>query len=462
MALALTFLGAARTVTGSRMLLETSQANILIDCGLYQEREYQNRNWTDFGFNPSKIDAVLLTHGHLDHCGWLPKLVKEGFRGRVYTTQVTSELVGIILMDSARIQEEDAKTKNKRHRREGRPEKTEPMYTEREAERAIRLLKSAELSMPVEVAPGVTAEWNVNGHILGASWISVKADGKNVVFSGDIGRWDRPIIKDPQPPQAADYLIMESTYGDRFHDTSEDASTRIAAIIADSARRGGNLLIPSFSVERAQEILYMMAHLRENGTLVHTSVYVDSPMAMEVTRVFKRHPEVYDDEMRRLVNNGKSPFSFDGLHYVTSREESKRINDIKGGVVIIAGSGMCTGGRIKHHLMQNLDKPEATVLFTGYQANGTLGRQLVEGREQVRLFNQQVPVRAKIDQIHGLSGHADQNELLRWAGEMKNPPRHCFVNHGGTGVSAAFAAKLTEKYGWSTSNPAMGTRVELD
>lgn len=462
MPVTLTFLGAARNVTGSRYLVETSRARVLIDCGLFQERENQGLNWENFGLYPPDIDAVALTHGHLDHSGWLPKLVKDGFKGMAHCTPATADLVPIIVRDTARIQVEDAKTKAKRHAKEGRKNSRppQPLYDSDDAEGAIARLRAAPLGETVEIAPGVAATWGENGHILGAAWIRLETEGLSLVFSGDVGRWDRPILHDPVPPVAADYLVIESTYGNRSH-LEGDVLEEMAAAVADSAARGGNLLIPSFSVERAQELLYSLSRLGGQGRLPHEAVYLDSPMATRVTELFKKHPEVCDEEMLALMRAGRSPFDFAKLRYTASAEDSKRINDIRGGAVVIAGNGMCTGGRIKHHLAQNLERPEATVLFAGYQAPGTLGRQLADGAPEVRLFNRPFRVRAAVRQLNGLSGHADRGELLRWAGTLREKPRHCFVTHGDAFASAALAESLAKELGWETSNPTLRDRVRL-
>ncbi len=459
----LTFLGAARNVTGSRYLLQTSTAKILIDAGLFQEREHQGLNWENYGLYPPDIDAVALTHGHLDHCGWLPRLVKEGFRGKAYCTPATADLVPIIVRDAARIQEEDAKTKAKRHAREGRQgaRPPQPLYGVDDAEKAIRRLAPVPVGERKEVAPGVVVEWGENGHILGAAWVGVEADGARVVFSGDIGRWGRPILQDPVPPARADHLVMESTYGDRSHGEG-DGEAGVAEAVAESARRGGNLYIPSFSVERAQELLYFLAKLGREGRLPHHSVYLDSPMAAKVTELFARHPEVWDGEMRALVEAGRSPFDFPGLRFTASAAESKAINNVRGGAIVIAGNGMCTGGRIKHHLAQCIGNPEAMLLFVGYQAAGTLGRQLLDGAKEIRLFNKRVAVGLGVRQVGGISGHADRGELLRWAkGVGGGGPGRCFVTHGDEGASGALARELREELGWEAENPRLRDRVEL-
>lgn len=463
MAVTLTFLGAARNVTGSRYLLQTSRAKILVDAGLFQERENLGLNWDNFGVYPPDVDAVVLTHGHMDHCGWLPKLVKDGFRGKAYCTPATADLVPIIVRDTARIQVEDAKNKAKRHAREGRTGTRPPqaLYDVDDAERAILRLHPVRLGERKEVAPGVVAEWGENGHIIGASWIGIEADGVRVVFSGDVGRWDRPILNDPEPPTRADYLVIESTYGDRDH-IQADVEEGLAEVVAESAKLGGNLLIPSFSVERAQELLYALARLGGSGRLPHRAVYLDSPMAAKVTDLIVKHPEVWDEDMRALVESGRSPFEFAKLFFTETAEESKAINGVRGGAVVIAGNGMCTGGRIKHHLAQGIEFPETMVLFVGYQAQGTLGRQLLDGAKEIRLFNRRFSVGARVRQLAGMSGHADRSELVRWArGVSVDAPKHCFVTHGDAEASAALARKLGEELGWETSNPALRDRVEL-
>ena len=468
MSIGLRFMGAAQNVTGSRYVLETAEATVLVDCGLYQERELRERNWAPFAVPPQSIDAVVLTHAHLDHCGLLPKLVREGFRGPVYCTAATAEIAKIVLLDSAKIQEEDAEFKRRRHRREGRkgthPEI--PLYTVEDAERALPLLSPVRYEEKVDVAKGVEAIFHDAGHILGASAVSVRAtDGsmtRTVLFSGDVGRWDRPILRDPTSVEEADYVVVESTYGDRLHGETDDIGGQLAEVVNSTWEAGGNVVIPSFAIGRTQEVLYYLNELLLKNTIPHLMAFVDSPMAIRVTGVFRSHPELFDEEMTELLRHRESPFDFPGLKLVRTVPESKAINHIRGTAIIIAGSGMCTGGRIKHHLVANISRPESTVLFVGYQAFGTLGRQIVDGAKKIRIQGKEHPVRAGIAQISGFSAHADRDELLRWLGGLKKPPRHVFVTHGEPEAAKSFAALLRERNGWQTSVPAYQDRADLE
>lgn len=458
----LVFRGAARTVTGSRYLLSTERATVLVDAGMFQEHDKLGLNWEDPAIDAKKIDAVLITHGHLDHCGWLPKLVRDGFGGPVWCTPATADLIPIVIDDAARIQEEDAKFKAKRHEREGRLDSRppQPLYTGEDAKKAARLLRSVPLGQTQEVAPGVEAVWHENGHIPGAGWICLRAEGKTLVFSGDIGRWERPILNDPDPPSEADYLFIESTYGNRTHVTGDTAG-ELRGVLAQAHARGGNLLIPSFSVERAQELLYTLAELVKQDQVPFGKIFLDSPMAARVTKLFNRHPEVCDPDMLALMRSGQNPFAFRGLKFTTSQDESKKINDVTSGAIIIAGNGMCTGGRIKHHLMRHIGDSRHTLLFVGYQAKGTLGRQIFDGAKEVRLFNMNMPVRCNVAMLRGLSGHADSGELQRWAGSIRTPPKTCFVTHGDPDAAQALAAALATRPGWTTTVPDIGDEVEL-
>ena len=464
----LKFLGAAQNVTGSSYLLENNGTRVLIDCGLYQEREFKKRNWEPFPVAPDSIDAILLTHAHLDHCGLLPKLVKEGFNGKIYCTPAALEIVRIVLLDSARIQEEDAAFKKRRHEREGRkgPFPELPAYTVEDAEAAVPLLTPVKYNELLNLTDDMEAVFYNAGHIFGSSMIKVafgqNGERRTILFSGDVGRWDKPIIEDPTTFFSADYVLVESTYGDRIHDDSEDIPEKLAGLINDAHKAGGNIVVPSFAIERAQELLYYLNELLLEDRIPHMMVFLDSPMAIRVTEVFKNHPDIFDEEMTARVQTGRSPFDFPGLVMTIDVEQSKAINRIKGTSMIIAGSGMCTGGRIKHHLAANISRKESTILFVGYQASGTLGRLIVNGARTVRILGQQHRVKARIAQIGGFSAHADKNELLDWLTGLIKTPRQIFVTHGEADTAQSFADFLRERTGWKVSVPEYQDEVVLD
>ncbi len=464
----LRFLGAAENVTGSRHLLEFDGTRILIDCGLFQEREYLGRNWEDFGFDPASLDAVLLTHAHLDHCGLLPKLVKEGFTGQVYCTKATSELAQIVLLDSGKIQEEDAEYKRKRHKRAEYtpPRPVEPLYTMEEAQACFEQFRPVRYRKLFRLGPGVEASFHEAGHILGASVIQIRLclNGvcRTILYTGDLGRVGKPILRDPEIIEQADYVLVESTYGDREHHDIENTKHQLEEAVNRTWEAGGNLVVPSFSIERSQEVLYYMNELLMEDRIPHIMTFLDSPMAVRVTRVFEDHPELYDQEMAELVRNDESPFSFKGLKLVESTRESKAINHIKGTIMIIAGSGMCTGGRIKHHLVNNISRPESTILFVGYQAHGTLGRRIVDGEPEVRILGKTFEVKASVVQAHGFSAHADRKEILTWLQNLKNKPRKVFVIHGERDNAHQFRDYLAEQTGWDVMVPKYRDEVIID
>jgi metallo-beta-lactamase family protein len=468
MQLKLKFLGAAQNVTGSRHLLEANGNRLLVDCGLYQERQFKARNWEPFEVPPESIDAVLLTHAHLDHCGLLPKLSKEGFKGKIYGTQATAEIARIILMDSAKLQEEDAEYKRKRHEREGRkgPYPEIPLYTIDDVEACCPLFSPVKYKQTVNIKDGLEATFFDAGHVLGSSIIQIKAQmngqQRTILFSGDMGRPDRPIVHDPTFFQQADYILIESTYGDRVHQGKEDTKKMIAEIINSTKKAGGNIVIPSFALERSQELLYYINELMLEDKIPHLTVFLDSPMAANITKVFQKHRELYDEEMTEHVRNNESPFKFPELKITGTSDESKAINHIKGPVIIIAGSGMCTGGRIKHHLVNNITNPRNTVMFIGYQAVGTLGRRIVNGEKEVRIHGREYPVNARIAKINGFSAHADKEELFNWLSKLKNPPRKLFIVHGESESAQHFGDYIRQKTGWNVVIPKYKDEVVLN
>jgi metallo-beta-lactamase family protein len=468
MQLKLSFLGAAQNVTGSRHLLEANGTRLLVDCGLYQERQFRARNWEPFPVPAGSIDAVLLTHAHLDHCGLLPKLVREGFAGRIYCTAATAEITKIILLDSAKLQEEDAEHKRKRHQRQGRqgPYPDVPLYTTQDAQACSPLFSFIDYRRSINIGDGVEATFYDAGHVLGSSMIRVKVrqNGQEriILFSGDIGRPNRPIVCDPTIFDRADYVLVESTYGDRLHHAPEDIKKLISQVINSTKNAGGNIIVPSFALERSQEVLYYLNELLRNGMIPKLRVFLDSPMASKITSVFSNHPELFDRKMSELVRNHQSPFNLPGLEMAGTTDQSKAINDIKETIMVIAGSGMCTGGRIKHHLVNNISRTDSAIMFVGYQAAGTLGRQIVDGQKQVRILGKEYQVRARVVRVHGFSAHADREELLGWLREFKAPPRRLFVVHGETESAKSFGDYVKEQTGWDVSVPAYEDELVLD
>ena len=464
----LQFLGAAQNVTGSRHFLEANGTRILVDCGLYQERQFRARNWAPFPVAPKNIDAVLLTHAHLDHCGLLPKLVKEGFRGKILCTAATAEIAKIILLDSAKIQEEDAEHKRKRHERQGRkgPYPEIPLYTTENAEACFPLFEHVEYRESVNLGDGMETTFYDAGHVLGSSIIRVKvrqdSQERIILFSGDIGRPDRPIVCDPTVFDYADYVLIESTYGNRIHEEVADVEKTMGEVINEALKAGGNIIVPSFALERSQEVLYYINELRLKHKIPEFKIFLDSPMASKITKVFKHHPELFDKEMTEYVRRHKSPFDLPGLQMAGTPDESKAINSIKGTIMVIAGSGMCTGGRVKHHLVNNISRPNNTIMFVGYQAVGTLGRSIVDGIKEVRILGEKRSVKAKIVRIHGFSAHADRNELLDWLRELEAPPRGVFVVHGETESARSFGNFVRKQTGWNVTVPQYQHEIVLD
>jgi metallo-beta-lactamase family protein len=458
----ISFLGAARNVTGSKYLLEANGGRFLVDCGLFQERDFKGRNWESLPFPADELDAVLLTHAHLDHCGLLPRLVREGFHGKIYATGATRDIAEIVLLDAARIQEEDAANKRRRHEKEGRrgPYPEVALYGVEDAERSVPFFEPVDYGDVVQIGEGVEATFCDAGHILGSAMIRItvreRARTRSVLFSGDIGRWNMPILRDPTLFEAADYVIMESTYGDREHEDPKDKEELLSEAVNSAYRSGGNIIIPSFAVGRTQEILFHLNELLLEDSIPHLLVFVDSPMANRVTGVFRRHLELMDSETSELIARDHSPFDLPNLKMVSSVAESKAINHVRGTAIIIAGSGMCTGGRIKHHLVHNISRRESVILFVGYQAAGTLGREIVDGAGQVRILGQKFNVRAKVVRINGFSAHADKNELARWAAGLKRPPRCIFVTHGEPEAAQKLAEHLRQAQSGEVVVPEYG------
>ena len=464
----LTFLGAAKNVTGSCYLVETNGRRILVDCGLYQERDFKYRNWEPFHVAPNSIDTVLITHAHLDHCGLLPKLARDGFKGKIHSSTATLDIAKIVLMDSARIQEEDVAHKKKRHKRQKRkgPYPLVPLYTVQDAENVVRYFESVPYKQIVPLGQGLDVFFYDSGHIFGSTMIRIKvtqdSESRTILFSGDVGRNQVPILRDPAHLTQADYVVVESTYGNRIHAQTEDIPTALEKVINDTAKHGGNIVIPSFTIERTQELLYYLGGLLEECRIPRLKVFLDSPMAIRVTEVFKKYPELFDKETLELLHNGRHPCDFPGLHLARSVEESKAINDVKEPIIIIAGSGMCTGGRIKHHLLTNISRPDSTILFVGYQAIGTLGRTILDGAGKVRLFGEMYSVKAKIARIHGFSAHADRDELCEWLSALQQPPRCVFITHGEPEAAEALAKAINQRFKWSTLVPEYLQTSRLD
>jgi len=445
----LEFHGADQNVTGSCHLFEAAGKKILIDCGLYQGgRDMDEENAEPFGFDPASIDYLLLTHAHLDHCGRIPLLVKRGFTGEIITTGASCELARLVLLDSAGLQEDEARYKSKKASRHGhKKDKIEPLYNTVDVLNCFGFFgRTAKYNQPLVINDGIQVTFIDAGHILGSASIVLEVEHKGqqrkILFSGDLGYSNRAIIKDPTTPPHVDIVIMETTYGDRLHKTLEPTLEELYQTISTTIAKGGNIIIPSFALERAQELLYYLREGIENGQLPHyLPVFLDSPMAISATQIFQRHSECFDKETCEVFKSGLDPFMFPGVHFTRETAESMAINNIVGGAVIIAGSGMCTGGRIKHHLKHNLWGRHNTVIFVGYAAYGTLARRIVDGAKQIKIFGEDIPVKASILTIGGFSAHADQAELLAWH-QQTGHPKTTFLVHGDKEVMPVFSGKL--------------------
>ena len=461
------FLGATHQVTGSSYLLENAEVKILIDCGMFQERDYSHRNWEAFPVPPDQIQYLLLTHVHQDHSGLIPKLVKEGFQGDILLTAASKELFPIVILDSARIQKEDAAFKKNRNNNEEHEEPyTEtPLYTVQDAEKCFPLLKAVTYEEFLPLNDQIKVCFHDAGHILGSAMIEIvfqdENGSRNIIFSGDIGQFDTPLLNNPAVFDRADYVVMESTYGDRNHDSLQDIDDKLSKTINDTIKAGGNVIIPTFAIERAQEILYHISLLARAKRIPYIVTFLDSPMAVEITKVFEQSKKYFDTQTLELFKDGQTPFDFPGLKLVESVEGSKAINLIKGSTIIMAGSGMITGGRIKHHLVREITRPESALIFVGYQAVGTLGRQILDGVSPVSILGQSYPVRMRIENINGLSAHAGMNDLHRWLDNFKAPPKHVFLTHGEEGSILSLENFLRSKGGWAVTAPVYLEEYDL-
>ncbi len=463
----LTFIGAAHEVTGSCHLLEANGKYILVDCGMEQGPDlYENQ---ELPLSPGEIDYILLTHAHIDHSGLIPLMCKRGFRGEIITTFATADLCNIMLRDSAHIQEFEAEWRNRKAKRSGAP-LYEPLYTMQDAVDAIGMLRPCDYNQRIELCEGIGVRFTDIGHLLGSAsievWIREDEVAKKVVFSGDVGNVEQPILRNPTVTKEADYIVIESTYGNRIHSEERpDYLGEFTRILRETFAKGGNVVIPSFAVGRTQEVLYFIREIKEKGLLSEFpdfEVYVDSPLAIEATNVFtKNKKSCFDEEAMELVNRGVNPLVFPGLKLAVSSDDSKQINFDEKPKVIVSASGMCEAGRIRHHLKHNLWRQDSTILFVGYQANGTLGRKLIDGASSVKLFGENIEVCANIESLKGISGHADMHGLLNWLRGFESEVEHVFVVHGEDTVTDEFAATVTDTFGWKAFAPYSGGCVDL-
>ncbi|MCX7749004.1 MAG: MBL fold metallo-hydrolase [Clostridia bacterium] len=461
----ISFLGAAKTVTGSCFFVETKNCKFLVDCGLFQGHSKENiLNEEPFPFNPADLDYILLTHAHIDHSGRIPKIFIDGFKGEVITTKATKDLCGIMLPDCGHIQEFENEWLNRKRLRAGKSP-IKPLYTYQDALDSLSLFKSVDYSEVIKLTEDIRVRFNDAGHILGSAiievWIVENGEETKVVFTGDLGNKNIPILRDPSFIESADYLVIESTYGNRLHEDNKNKVELFVDIINETIERGGNVIIPSFAVGRTQEIIYDLHKQTEHYNekikkLFNTPVFVDSPLAISATEIFRRNLDCYDDEARAYIESGDNPLDFPTLQFTKSADESKALNDRNESIIIISASGMCEAGRIKHHLKHNLWRRESTVLFVGYQAMGTLGRKLVDGARKVKIFGEEVSVNAKIRMIDGFSGHADQEGLINWIGKINKKPTKVFIVHGEEESMNGFSDLIRQKYGIETIIPNKG------
>lgn len=462
------FFGGVGTVTGSKYLLESNGKKVLVDCGMFQGlAELRQKNWDPQPFDAAELDAIIITHAHIDHTGFLPRLVKLGFRGNVYTSKATRDLLKILLPDAGRLQQEEADYRNRHDLTHHDP--ALPLYDEADAKEALEYLVGlSNNGEPVDICEGFKASFRVAGHIMGASLVLVemenaRPDGSSVkfLFSGDIGHYEQPILQDPAKPVECDYLMCESTYGDRLH-SEERADVQLARVLSDAVRRGGPILIPAFAVGRTQELLYIIRQLEDQGRIPSVPVIVDSPMAAQATAVYNRFTEEHDEEYASILARKVHPLKTDWMRTTATKEESKRLNAMRGPRIIISASGMMTGGRVLHHAMRILPDETATVIFVGYQAAGTTGRRIVEGEPEVKIMKQWVPVRCTVEKIEGFSAHGDWKTVIRWLEGLPSAPRTVFTTHGEPEAAEAMAEHIRKKFGWHVEVPALGETYELE
>ena len=472
----ITFLGAAKTVTGSNFLVEAAEKKFLVDCGMYQGKASQELENSDpFLYNVDEIDFVLLTHAHIDHSGRIPKLYNEGYRKPIYATKATCDLCSIMLPDSGHIQETEIEWKNRKRKREGKPD-LPPLYTAEDAYKCLELFEPVDYDDIVDITDEISIRFNDAGHMLGSAIIEIWAteNGKTTkaVFTGDLGNNDLPLLDAPTMISNADYLIMESTYGNRLHIRNDDKAEMFLNIVSETLDNGGTVVIPSFAVGRTQEILYEIDRLKqEKGqdpefakkykTIMNVPVYVDSPLAISATEIFKKNTNLFEDEIQEKIKSGDNPLEFPGLQFTRTAEESKALNESTEPCIIISASGMCDVGRIKHHLKHNLWNPKSTILFVGYQAPGTLGRTIVEGAKKVKIFGEEIAVNARVEYIEGYSGHADQEWLLNFVYSFTNQPKHIFLVHGEPEGQEVLKQKIEENPGTKVTIPEFGQSFEL-
>ncbi|MDL5054627.1 MBL fold metallo-hydrolase [Oscillatoria laete-virens NRMC-F 0139] len=454
----ITFLGAAGEVTGSCHLVETAQARLLVDCGLFHGRDFLKRNVLPAQIAPGRLDAVVLTHAHLDHTGRLPLLAKAGFHGVIHATPATIEMAALVLRDSAHVQAQDMIRINRKRAGE---EPLEPLYSDRDVEAILALMRPVDYRTPAQIAPGVTIRMREAGHMLGSASVEIRAEGKTAVFSGDIGPRGAAILRDPEPFECADAVILESTYGDRDHKPLPDTLTEFEQIVRDTIAHQGKIMVPSFAIGRTQQILYHLGEFFREGRIKPFPIYIDSPMAIEATNIYQHHPELFDEESRRLIHSGAWDSLFEHVHMSRTSDDSKAINSVKGPCLIMAGAGMCNAGRILHHLKYNLWNPQNAVVIVGYQADGSLGRQLVDGKKEVSIHGDRVAVKSTIHTLGGFSAHAGQSELLEWFAKTLPCKPRVILNHGEDKSREPLAVEINRRFQVQATRPVMGESFSL-